>query len=194
MVTVGGRWIRTAPPRRSSILGAKFGARDLPEKWIGVLNDRLMSVVRDCNDNRISELAERTHRVAEQMLQAREVEETTEAEVTAPGDAGELPGKWALDIGWGRHNLTVNEDLSGQMEMEALGEVSKVRNVQVDGNKVSFVFGVDKGDYLIDIEFQGTIAGDRITGKWTSDGFDMPVTGGQGLIIASGRAWALLAT
>ena len=31
---------------------------------IGVLNDRLMSCVRDCNDNRISELAERTHRVA----------------------------------------------------------------------------------------------------------------------------------
>ncbi len=136
-----------------------------------------MSVVRDCNDNRISELAERTHRVAEQMLQPSVVEETTETEATAAGDAGDFPGKWALDMDWGRHNLTVNEDLSGQVEMEAFGEVSKVRNVRVDGNKVSFVFGVDKGDYLIDIEFQGTITGDRITGKWTSDGFDSPVTG-----------------
>ena len=51
-----------------SILGSKFGAHTLPDKWIGVLNDRLRSCVRDCNDNRISELAERTHRVALQIL------------------------------------------------------------------------------------------------------------------------------
>ena len=135
-----------------------------------------MSVVRECNDNRISELAERTHRVAEQMLRAPVVEDT-ETEAAAEGDAGEFAGNWALDMTWGRHNLTVNEDLSGHIEMEAFGEVSKVRNLRVDGNKVSFVYGVDKGDYLIDIEFEGTLDGDRITGKWTSDGFDSPATG-----------------
>jgi len=47
-----------------SILGARAGAGDLPEKWVGVLGDRLLSCVRDCNDNSISALAERTHRVA----------------------------------------------------------------------------------------------------------------------------------
>ncbi|MDE0054488.1 MAG: ADP-ribosylglycohydrolase family protein [Gammaproteobacteria bacterium] len=177
VVTVRGGWDTDCTGATvGSILGARFGADALPDKWIGVLNDRLMSVVRECNDNRISELAERTHRVAEQMLRAPVVEETG-TEAGAEGDAGEFAGKWALDMTWGRHNLTVNEDLSGQVEMEAFGEVSKLRNVRVDGNRVSFVYGVDKGDYLIDIEFEGMIDGDRITGKWTSDGFDSPATG-----------------
>ncbi len=47
-----------------SILGAKFGARALPQKWLGVLNDRLLSAVRDCADNKISDLAARTHQIA----------------------------------------------------------------------------------------------------------------------------------
>ena len=178
VVTVRGGWDTDCTGATvGSILGARFGAHALPDKWIGVLNDRLMSVVRDCNDNRISELAERTHRVAERMLLSPVVDETAETEGTAEGSAGEFAGKWALDMTWGRHNLTVNEDLSGRIEMEAFGEASKLRNVRVDGNKVSFVYGVDKGDYLIDIEFEGTIDGDRITGKWTSDGFDSPATG-----------------
>ena len=178
VVTVRGGWDTDCTGATvGSILGAKFGADALPEKWIGVLSDRLMSVVRDCNDNRISELAERTHRVAEQMLLPPAVEETTETEATAEGDAGELPGKWALDLAWGRHNLTVNEDLSGQVKMEAFDEVSKVRNVRVDGNKVSFVFGANKGDYVIDIEFQGRIIGDRLTGVCSSAGFESPVNG-----------------
>ena len=178
VVTVRGGWDTDCTAATvGSILGAKFGADALPEKWIGVLSDRLMSVVRDCNDNRISELAERTHRVAGQMLQPPVVEETTETEATAEGDAGELPGKWALDLAWGRHNLTVNEDLSGQMEMEAFGEVARVRDVRVDGSKVSFVFGANKGDYVIDIEFQGRITGDRLTGVCSSTGFESPVNG-----------------
>ena len=52
-----------------SILGARLGAGDLPEKWGGALGDRLLSCVRDCNDNRISALAERTHRVAAAMTE-----------------------------------------------------------------------------------------------------------------------------
>ena len=62
-----------------SILGARFGAEGLPEKWINVLNDRLISVVRDCNDKRISELAERTHHMAQRMLVLPEEEEATDA-------------------------------------------------------------------------------------------------------------------
>ena len=65
VVTVRGGWDTDCTGATvGSILGSKFGADALPEKWVGVLNDRLMSCVRDCNDNRISELAERTHRVA----------------------------------------------------------------------------------------------------------------------------------
>ena len=178
VVTVRGGWDTDCTGATvGSILGAKFGADALPEKWIGVLSDRLMSVVRDCNDNRISELAERTHRVAEQMLLPPAVEEAAETTNTADQDAGELPGKWRLVQTWGEYILTVNDDLSGQMEFTTFGEVSKIRDVHVDGNRVSFVFGANKGDYEIDVEFQGTVAGDRLTGMSTGSGVEFPVTG-----------------
>lgn len=68
VVTVRGGWDTDCNGATvGSILGARSGAGELPEKWIGVLGDRLLSCVRDCNDNRISELAERTHRVATAM-------------------------------------------------------------------------------------------------------------------------------
>jgi ADP-ribosylglycohydrolase len=47
-----------------SILGVMLGARALPEKWVGVLNDRLISAVRGYEDNRISDLARRTRNIA----------------------------------------------------------------------------------------------------------------------------------
>ena len=178
VVTVRGGWDTDCTGATvGSILGAKFGADALPEKWIGVLSDRLMSVVRDCNDNRISELAERTHRVANQMLLPPVEEEVAETSATAAGDPGELPGKWRLVQTWGEYILTVDDDLSGQMEFTTFGEVSKIRHVHVDGNRVSFVFGANKGDYEIDIDFQGTVAGDRLTGISTGSGVEFPVNG-----------------
>ena len=54
-----------------SILGARSGARALPAKWVGVLNDRLLSIVRGCNENRISDLAARTWRVAKKIEEGR---------------------------------------------------------------------------------------------------------------------------
>ena len=68
VLTVRGGWDTDCNGATvGSILGARAGAGELPEKWIGVLGDRLLSCVRDCNENRISELAERTHRVATAM-------------------------------------------------------------------------------------------------------------------------------
>ena len=67
-VTVRGGWDTDCNGATvGSILGLRQGAAALPEKWIGVLGDRLISCVRDCNDNRISELADRTHRLARSM-------------------------------------------------------------------------------------------------------------------------------
>jgi len=43
-----------------SALGPMLGAKRLPEKWIGPLNDRVMSYVTGFYDSRISELAQRT--------------------------------------------------------------------------------------------------------------------------------------
>ena len=173
VVTVRGGWDTDCNGATvGSILGAKFGANALPEKWIGVLGDRLMSCVRDCNDNRISELAERTHRVAMDMLAPPEEADATG---TLPeGTAGGLAGTWAMDLTWGRPVLTVNDDLSGQIDFTALDEVSKIRNIQVDGSKVRFTFAIYKGDTEVDAEFVGTVAGDRLTGECTSGGFEFP--------------------
>lgn len=173
VVTVRGGWDTDCNGATvGSILGAKFGANALPEKWIGVLGDRLMSCVRDCNDNRISELAERTHRVAMDMLAPPEEADATG---TLPeGTAGGLAGTWAMDLTWGRPVLTVNDDLSGQIDFTALDEVSKIRNIQVDGSKVRFTFAIYKGDTEVDAEFVGTVAGDRLTGEYTSGGFEFP--------------------
>jgi ADP-ribosylglycohydrolase len=46
-----------------SIVGAVRGAKALPAKWIGPLNDRLESIVVGMTDNRISDLAARTVKV-----------------------------------------------------------------------------------------------------------------------------------
>ena len=174
VVTVRGGWDTDCNGATvGSILGAKFGADALPEKWTGVLSDRLMSCVRDCNDNRISELAERTHRVAMDMLAPPEEDD---AEPLAVGDTGGLPGTWTLDFQWGKAVLTVNEDLSGQVEYTAYDEVSKIRDVRVDGKRVRFVFGMHKGETEVDVEFVGTISGDRLSGEWLMSGFEFPLT------------------
>lgn len=177
VVTVRGGWDTDCNGATvGSILGTKFGAEALPDKWTGVLSDRLMSCVRDCNDNRISELAERTHEVAIQMM-LPPAADGEDAEAVVAGATAELRGKWALDVTYGKQVLTVNDDWSGQIELTAFGEVSKVRNIRVEGNKVSFVYGVNKGEMVIDIEFKGTLRGDRLTGQCSSNGHEFEMTG-----------------
>ena len=159
-----------------SVLGAKFGAAALPEKWTGVLGDRLLSFVRDCNDNRISELAQRTHRVAKEMLAPPR---PTAARTAAPpsGESGELPGKWRLDFSATDLVLTVNDDLSGQAEYTQYGEVSKIRDVRVDGHRVRFAFSAFKGEAEVEIEFEGKLEGDRLSGACTSGGSQFELGG-----------------
>ncbi len=50
-----------------SICGLMLGADALPQKWVGVLNDRLFSAVRGYDECRISDLARRTHEVAKKV-------------------------------------------------------------------------------------------------------------------------------
>ena len=177
VVTVRGGWDTDCNGATvGSILGAKFGADALPDKWIGVLSDRLMSVVRDCNDNRISELAERTHRVAIQML-STPTQEEEDAAAVVEGATAELRGKWAVNAAFGKQVLTVNDDYSGQIELMAFGEIAKVRNIRVEGNRVSFVYGANKGEMVLDIEFQGTLKGDRLTGMCSTSGHEFEMNG-----------------
>ena len=50
-----------------SVVGAMTGARALPQKWVGPLNDRLRSYVVGYDNARISDLARRTGAVARQV-------------------------------------------------------------------------------------------------------------------------------
>ena len=163
-----------------SILGTKFGAGALPEKWTGALGDRLLSCVRDHNDNRISELAERTHRVAMAMLAPPQPAAAPGQQAAAPRPTGAtadaLPGTWQFQVGWGETVLTILPDLSGTMELVEFGEVSKLRDMRVDGDRVRFAFSAYKGNTEVGIAFDGRLAGDRLVGDCASDGHEFEVT------------------
>ncbi|MDI6783916.1 MAG: ADP-ribosylglycohydrolase family protein [bacterium] len=51
-----------------SILGVILGANKIPEKWYNRFNDRIVSYVRGMEDNKISELAQRTLKIAKTIL------------------------------------------------------------------------------------------------------------------------------
>ena len=51
-----------------SICGLMLGARVLPQKWTGVLNDRLISAVYGFSECRISDLAKRSHEIAKKLI------------------------------------------------------------------------------------------------------------------------------
>lgn len=52
-----------------SILGVILGAEALPEKWVKPLNDLVESYVVGYNGSRVSELAERTFRMAKKTVE-----------------------------------------------------------------------------------------------------------------------------
>ena len=51
-----------------SVCGMMLGANALPEKWVGVMNDRLFSAVRGYSECQISDLAKRTHEIARRAI------------------------------------------------------------------------------------------------------------------------------
>ena len=51
-----------------SVCGMVLGADALPEKWVGVLNDRLMSAVVGFHECKISDLAKRSHEIAKKVI------------------------------------------------------------------------------------------------------------------------------
>ena len=55
-----------------SVIGLILGADALPDKWVGVFNDQLKSAVRGSQDCRISDLAQRTHQIALDVLKSEE--------------------------------------------------------------------------------------------------------------------------
>ena len=162
-----------------SILGAKFGARALPQKWVGVLNDRLLSSVRECNDNKISDLAARTHKVAREILEAKGATAATGTGV----EENSFVGSWSLSYSFKgvptTYEMIVNPDLSGTLKDVKSGEVAELINVRVIGNIVSFGYMIDKGGWDFEMSFEGFIAGDSLTGDFFAGAGGYPVTGAR---------------
>ena len=156
-----------------SILGTKMGAESLPDKWIGVLSDRLMSVVRDFNDNRISDLANRTYELA--MKLANEPEEEQSVAPPVSGEAGSHVGTWQLDFDHDDCTLVLHEDLTGTIVSASDGKTAKLRDVRVSGDSLRFSFPMNKGDFEVEVDFFGKLVGDRIEATCQSGGFDFAV-------------------
>ena len=161
-----------------SILGARIGASNLPEKWVGVLGDRLLSSVRDNNDNSINALSERTCKVVRRVLDYVEVEEKSEpGEPLSPEMTGNLPGVWRATLSYGDNVLTINPDLGGQIEMVAMDVTQPLRNVKVDGHQVKFSYNMPKGGgFEIEVDFEGAIDGDTLEGLCMTGGFEFGLT------------------
>jgi ADP-ribosylglycohydrolase len=152
-----------------SILGAKFGAESLPDKWVGVLNDRLMSVVLNHNDNKISDLAARTVKVAKVIATAPKDEKVVK-NATLSGAAG---GIWDLETGWGKQRL--NFDV-GTIEFvdDELGPYNIVAS-SYSHPELRFAFSIDKGGWDFEVNFEGTVSEDSLEGAFFPG--DTPVHG-----------------
>jgi ADP-ribosylglycohydrolase len=171
VVTVRGGWDTDCTGATvGSILGAKMGAKALPDKWIGVLNDRLKSAVRDHNDNKFSDLAARTMAVAKDISAAPEMEEEVVKSATLTGTAG---GVWELETGWGRQRLDLTKGIIEFIDDEFGPYI--VSDSSYSHPELKFTFAVDKGGWDFEISFEGKVSEDALEGAYFP--MDTPVSG-----------------
>ena len=149
-----------------SILGVKLGATALPEKWTNVLNDRLLSDVRDESDNKISELARRTVKVADNLL-------TSAPKKERPSLSGDASGIWELETGWGSQRLKLSEGTIYLVDNE-LGPFP-LSSSSLNAGQLSFSFAIDKGGWDFLVDFEGRLDGDTIEGSYYPG--EVPVNG-----------------
>ena len=64
--------------------------------------------------------------------------------------------------------LTINEDGSGSMTADGLGE-APISGITFDGNMVAFEAEVDAQGTTLVLEFSGTVEGDSLEGEFGSD-------------------------
>ena len=167
VVTVRGGWDTDCNGATvGSILGVRAGAKALPEKWVGVLNDRLISAVRLHTDNRISELAERTVAVAQTLAQEpKEMEK-----VPVPEN---IPQTWMLESDWGRQLLRFAD---GTVEFPDLDvEACNLQSASHVGAVLKFNYGIDKDGWTFEVDFEGKVVGDTLKGAFYPG--DVLVTG-----------------
>lgn len=149
-----------------SILGVKFGAKALPDKWVGVLNDRLLSVVTGENDNKISDLATRTQNLVAIIAAPPEPVEESRHDF----DKG---GTWRLDTGWGEIELNFDKGTVA-FDRDTMGPYDLTASA-FQNPELSFSFSTDKGGWDFVVDFEGTINGDKMEGTFYPG--EVPVNG-----------------
>ena len=145
-----------------SILGIKDGANSLPQKWVGVLNDRLLSAVGGENDNKISDLAQRTFAVGKKIDSPPErlVKEKLE---------GPAEGSWELQSAWGTQllnfaNATIEFTDMGRYASEDIPDPSRLASSSYNHPELKFSFAIDKGGWDYEVDFEGEIDDDTLEG------------------------------
>lgn len=74
--------------------------------------------------------------------------------------------------------LTINDDGSGLMAVDGLGETA-LSGIMLDGSDVSFEAAVDAQGQTLVLEFTGAVEGDSIEGEFGSDFGAFSVTGSR---------------
>ena len=140
-----------------SILGVMFGAQALPKKWVGVLNDRLLSAVSGEGDNKISDLARRTLKLVDVIAAGAK----QRAERSLEWSAG---GTWELETGWGMQLLNFSAGTI-QFVSDEFGPYDMTSST-FQNPELQFSFSIDKGGWDFEVDFEGTINGDTLEGVY----------------------------
>ena len=138
-----------------SILGIVFGAKALPHKWVGVLNNRLISAVSGETDNQISDLAQRTV----QLIDVIALGPKKTCDRLLEWDSG---GMWELETGWGPQRLDFG---TGTIEFknDDFGPYSLTAS-NFQNPELHFSFSIDKDGWDFEVDFEGSINADILEG------------------------------
>ena len=107
---------------------------------------------------------------------ARKLEVEPEPEEIPEAVEGSLvAGRWKMYMGQQDWTLTIADNHTGTFDDGA--GTTRIRKLQVDGNKLTFDFDIDKGGWSIELSFDGKVDGDRIEGECTAAGSAFAVQG-----------------
>ena len=102
------------------------------------------------------------------------IEGTLQGEAKAGADA--IVGEWQININMpARENiekLTITKNADGALAGKWVGQrgESKISNIKFEGGKLTFIRTSEFGGQIRETEFEGTVEGDKITGKFNTGG------------------------
>ncbi len=95
-----------------------------------------------------------------------------EGEAKTGADA--VLGKWSITVIMSSDKLTITKNADGSYagKWEGMRGESKISNMKFEGGKLTFIRTIDFNGQIRESEFEGTVEGDKITGKFSTEGRD----------------------